>query len=614
MKNTASRKIRWILLMGILGQPVTWGHEPKQVPGDQRKWALKFCTRLEQSGQERPLEVDLTGDWTSAIVAVRQGEYDAALQLTDVHVGRAASGKISAGALEQTERRLSRRFWATYRNDGALLAIHFFKDVDPGDRNLLQMIATEAQFVRLDASKMVWNALERDGAGSYLAVYNYADTNAVVKRKLKYMHTDAELGAPPDGLQVGVDQSELRFTFEPDGEINTLEGNDRVRIGVQFGNAEPLVAITSIRLTNLHRSKAPELIGSLDGAHSDVVSSAIVTHRPDPEKLLAQHDANLLEGHTTGSLLQAAVAKSNDDQELSQRLAALFRRRPESIPAALDLLRKNGEQKRITDALGAAHTPAAIEALSSLALGRTTQSPVRVDALTALVFVQHPRVETMRLPTSLFDDNDAQITSAARIIGGAVARAGRKEHPAEAEAIDTALIDRYRKAREVPEVCNLLAALGNSVGPSTLRVIEQALRDPRDPVRAAAARGLRLALEPEVDGLLAAAITVDSDSQVRAAAIFATSFRRPTSTLTEALIQAAKSDAAEYVRSDAISQLRAHPEASPDILTTLAWIAEHDPKPGIRRLAREGLAPTQHDSQAPQERSQVSRGGRQTPN
>jgi len=566
--------------------------------GEQRRWGLEFRTQIEQSGRERPVEVGLAGDWTSTIVAVRSGEYDVALELADVHPTGNAGGNVPREALEQTQRRLSRLFWATYRDDGALLAIHFFKDVDPVDRNLLQMIATAAQFVRPSNEKMVWNAQERDGAGSYLAIYNYADSNTVAKRKLKYVHTDAEPGVPADALHLDVEESEFRFMLDPVGEINTLEGSERVRIGISSADNQ-FTAIITIRLSNLRKTRAPDLIGSLDRARPEVVSSPIITHKPDPEKLLAQHDSELLEGHTTESLLESATAKKNDDQDLSQRLVAMFRRRPESIPAALAILRKQGKQNRVTDALGAAHMPAAIEALGALARDQASPTPLRIGAISALVLVQHPTIEAMRIPATLLDDKDAQIASAARLMGGAVARAGRNEHPAEAGALDAALIELYRKTQEVGELSGLLAAFGNSAGPAVQPIIEEALHDPRDAVRIAAARALRLAEAPEIDGLLSAAITGDREPQVRAAAIFATSFRRPTSTLTEALMQAAKTDSVEYVRSAAIVQLRAHPQASPAIPETLAWISEHDSKPGIRRLAREGLAsapnsPEQH--------------------
>lgn len=567
---------------------------PQLLLGEQRRWALDFRTRLEQSGSKRPIEINLSGDWLSTVTAVRSGEYDVELEFANVHLSGNRVGNPGTDAVKQVELRLGQRFWASYRDNGELLVVHFFKDTDPGDRNLLQMIATAAQVVRPETRKMVWNTQERDGGGSYLAIYNYADTNAIMKRKLKYVHTDAEPGAPTDALRLDVEKSEFRFTLDTAGEINTLEGSERVRIGVAAADNQ-FTVIMNIRLSDPRKMRAPELIGGLERSRSEVVSSPIITHRPDPEKLMAQHDAELLEGHTTESLLAAARAEKTDDRDLSARLSAMFRRRPESIPATLDLLRQIGEQRRITGALGAAHTPAAIKALSGLALDPATPSQVRVDALTALVFDQHPSIEAMRIPVALFDDSNPQVASAGRIMGGAVAHAGRKDHSAEADVIDAALIDRYKKAHDIREVSDILVALGNSVGPAVVPVIEQALHDPRDPVRAAAARAMRLADVPETDDLLAAAISNDTEPSVRSAAIFATSFRHTTSSLAETLIKAAKTDSAESVRAEAIVQLRAHPQASPDIPASLSWIAEHDAKPGIRRLAREGLTPTQYD-------------------
>jgi hypothetical protein len=572
----------------------------RAVPGEQRRWALDFRVRLEQPGGERPIEVDLNGDWVSTVSAVRPGEYDVALELANASIrggiGKSGDGLKSAPAdtSEQLRQRLARRFWATYRDDGALLAFHFFKDMSPSDRNLLQTIATETQLVHGDPDRPAWTALERDGGGEYLAIYNRTDPNTVTKRKLKYVYTDGPAGATAGEVHVDVDQSELRVSLDPEGGIMALDGSNRVRIGVPLEGAGQLVAVTETHLANLRRSEAPELAGSLARVLADVVSSPIVTHAPDREHLRAEHDALLLEGRTIESLLAAALvdqAKTKGaDRLLPDRLAALFRQRPEAPAAAVALVRKNGPAKRITDALGSAGSPAAIDALGSIARDRTLPRPLRIDALTAFMLAQHPPVEGMRAPAALLDDDDARIASAARIVSGALARAGRVAHPAEADLIDAALVSRYRKAQGTGEAPDLLAALGNSLGPSVTPVIEDALSDPRIPVRAAAARALRLAPGPGVDHLLSAAITGDHDPSVRAAAIFAVSFRHPIGqAIGEALLRAANSDPFEYVRSAAITLLRQNPNASPGIAQTLAWIAEHDSKPGVRRLAQEAL-------------------------
>lgn len=558
-------------------------------PGEQHRWSLEFRARLDQPGGQRQIEIYLSGDWVSTISAVRPGEYDAELEVALGRFTGAGLASPAAGAAEQFRRRMSRPFWATYRDDGALITIHFFKDVEPSDRNLLQMIATEIQLVRPDASRPQWTAFERDGAGGYLALYDQPEPRVVVKRKLKYVHTDGVAGAPRDRLQVAVDHSEFRFALDPDGGILAMDGTDRVLMGVPLGKTEQLTATVETHLANPRRSRAPELIGSLVRARPGVVNFPIETHKTDPEAARAQLDARLLDGHTTESLLQAAISKS-DDHMLSERLAALFRRRPEATLAAVAILRKSGPQKQITSALAVAGSLAAMEGLGSLARDPAAPASVRVDALTALVRLQHPDIGSMHIPMTLLDDPDPQVESAARMISGAIARAGRAEHPADADAIDAALIARYRKAQDVRDLSDLLAALGNSVGPSTLPVIKEALGDPREPLRATAARALRLAVGPEIDRLLSEAMTSDYAPGVRAEAVLAASFRRPLGfQLGEALLSVASADPVESVRSRAITLLRQNPSASPRIAETLAWIADNDAKPGVRRLAREAL-------------------------
>jgi hypothetical protein len=592
--KTIALSVAAAIVAAMLGESGAWAARAINVPGEQRRWALHFRVRLEQPGGESPVGIDLSGVWVATVSAVRAGEYDAALQIADLRLSGDGDRNPSADATNQLRRRLARPFWVTYRSDGALLAVHFFKDVDPSDANLLQMIATEAQFVCPDLSRPLWTVLERDAAGSYLAIYQRSEPGVVVKRKLKYVHTDGVAGAPADALQVAVDQSEFHFSLDSADRVIALDGNDRVKIallGPQAGPlaVRPLAATAEIHLTNLRRGRALEVIGSLSRARPDVLSFPIVTHQPDPAQVQARSDDLLLEHRTTESLLEAAMAKDADAM-LPDRLAALFRRRPQAVTAALALLWKAAPQKRITDALAFASSPGAIEALGSLARDRAMTSAARVDALSALFQVQHPGPDSMRIPVALLDDGDARVQSAARMVSGALARAGRSEHATEANAIDAALIARYRKPQEVRDACDLLAGLGNSVGPSTLPVIGDALSDPRTPVRAAAARALRLATGPEIDRWLSAAIASDADPGVRADAIFAGGFHHPLGLrLVDALLQVARGDSVDYVRSNAITLLRRNPDASPDIAKTLAWVANNDPKPGIRRLAREAL-------------------------
>ena len=55
------------------------------LPGDQSRWSLDFRARMEQPSAP-PIKVRMSGDWSSTITAVHDGEYDAQLQLANVHV------------------------------------------------------------------------------------------------------------------------------------------------------------------------------------------------------------------------------------------------------------------------------------------------------------------------------------------------------------------------------------------------------------------------------------------------------------------------------------------------------------------------------------------------
>jgi HEAT repeats len=578
-----------LLILLTAGLQVMQAAESSRAPGEQHRWALTFRVRLEQAGAEKPITVDLSGDWASTVSAVHFGTFDAVLQLSNLKIKGDGSKSLPNNASEMLERRLERQFWATYREDGALVAVHFFKDMPPSDRNLLEMIATETQLVHAGPDQSTWTTLERDGGGEYLAIYNQPAANTVVKRKLKYVYTDGTAEAPSTGLQVSVRQSELRFSTDGNGAILSLNGLNRVEMGVPFKDAGHLTAVTEIHLANPRKSRAPELIGSMVRALPGITSSPVVTQKPDSAQVAAELHERLLEGYSTESLLEATTKDSNDAM-LSERLVALFFRRPEAAAAALKFLRAHGAQKRITYALASAATPAAVSALDAIAHDRSLPSVLRVDALNAFVLMRSPSTVAMHVPGALLDEADGTVSAAAQLASGALARAGRPVHPAEAEKIDQQLVSRYRKAQTATERAQLLSALGNSVGPSVLPAIKDVLRDPHDPVRSTAARALRLASGADIDAVLAAAISSDPDPTVREAAISATSFRHPIGkVIGEALVQAANADPFDYVRSAAISLLRQNPDCSPRIPETLASIAEHDAKAGIRRQAQNAL-------------------------
>lgn len=563
---------------------------PKAQAGVQTRWSLDFRARLEQKAGS-PVELHLAGEWIATVVAVRAGDYDAQVEIADLKFLGNPAKNTPANAIEDLRQRLSRPFWATYRADGGLTAIHFFRDVAPADRNLLQMIATELQLVRPDSPRPSWTAQERDGAGEYVAFYVSPQPERILKRKLKYVYTDGVAGPATNAVRVGIDQSEITYTLDASGFTRAVDATSRMHLELSPDHSQKLSMYAEVHAADGHSARAPELVGSLARHAAEVVDSAIITHKTDPAVVLAQADERLLEGRTTESLLAAAFDKINNDTSLTDSLDALFRRRPEAASAAVALLEKNGSEKRVTSALGRAGTADSIAALDRLARNSALAEDLRVDALTALIHVEHPTIEAMRIPAALINDADASVRSAARMMSGAMARAGRTEHAAQAEAIDASLIALYRQSKATNEALEVLSSLGNSVGPSVIPVIEQALQDDRVQVRAAAARALRLAPGPEIDERIASVITADQEATVRSDGIFAARFRQPMpAPIVDALLQAATSDAVDYVRSAAISVLRQNPTASSAIEDTLERVAAKDSNAGIRRQASEALA------------------------
>ena len=575
---------------------------PAAHPGDQSRWSLDFRATMAQSSAH-PIAIHMIGGWRSTITAVRAGEYDAQLQLADVHFAGDVVKGAPAASLAALQDRLSRPFWGTYRNDGALVAMHFFRDVTPSDRNLLQMIATELQLVQPDAANntaeqnpepseiKTWTAQERDGAGQYSALYLEQQPGKIMKHKLKYIYTDGVAGAPADAVSVSIDQSETAFLLTPDHRVESIDGTNHMRMNLSKDKTQQLSAATEFHASHLQTSHAPELVGSLERALPSVDDSPVITQRPDASVARAQADDRLLTGYTTAAMLDSAFLKDPGIAAQPDRLTALFRSRPGAASEAAARLLSNGPKKTVTNALGAAGSPSAVVALGDLARNQALASGLRADAVLGFVQMKHPSAEAMQIPASLMNDSDPAVRSAARMISGAVARTGRSEHPADADAIDASLLALFRNAHDTGDKADLLNALGNSAGPSTIQTIEAALHDPKVSIRSAAARALRLADGSDVAQHLASVMVDDSAASVRADAIFASRFQHELpASLTDALLKAASADTATYVRSDALAVLRQNIAASPRISETLARIATSDPDAGIRRQAQGALA------------------------
>lgn len=572
----------WIasaLMAGAIAPPSALAAPPSA--GQHSRWTLAFRAGLQGQGGAQPGAVSLEGEWHRTVVAVRPDSYDVRFQPAGVRLAGAPTA-VDPAALAQATRRLATPVWATCGRDGSLQVMHFPKGMSASDRNLLQMVATETQFVQADAAQAVWTSLERDGGGSYFAIYQRRDATHVRKKKLRYLPPEPGGSATAAALQVTIESSELAYGFAPDGTVATVDGAQSIRLGVPGMTGNSLLTRVEVHLGNAQTNIEVLTATSLVPA-SGVDDLPVATVQTAPADALADMDAEMIEGRRSVDLLAAA---GTADPTIERRLAALFRRRPESIPMATALIAAGTSTQVLENALADAGTTVAIDALRALAHETARSVAIRVGALMALEGLREPSADAMRTPPALLDDVSATVREAARLSAGALARAGRAAHQAEADAIEADLASRYARANTPDGRRAYLAALGNSAGPRAAAVMNAAIGDPREDIRMAAARGLRLVPGDATDSRLAAAARKDASASVRDAALFAIGFRRPlSSTLWTTVKEAARTDPAEAVRNRAIGMLRADTAHRQDAASTLSWVATHDSSEALRRLA-----------------------------
>ncbi|HTA19130.1 MAG TPA: hypothetical protein VK989_07540, partial [Polyangia bacterium] len=386
--------------------------------GERRRWTLAFEARMTGGGpgSAPPMSTSITGDWSETVVARRADGYDVACELADPRATGAGVDGVQPDEIAALERRMAHRFFVSYRADGTAVQIHFPRDVDPGARNLLQIIVTDTQIVRPAQPAPQWTALERDGAGTYLAAYHRASASEIVKTKLKYV-----AGAPgaPAGVDMVVDASERHLTVDAHDALIAFDGGDTVRIALPAGDASLSMRVAT-RLSDLRRANAPELVGALERERGALVSTGIITHALSPEDARARRDTDLTTGAKLPDLLARAAASGSDDGP-RERLEAWLRLHADAVEptcAAIRAATPGVATKALTAALGRAGTPGAQAALVELAGEAKLAAGSRSDALVALMLVKRPTAETLRGVAALFDAGDPVVGEAARFAAG----------------------------------------------------------------------------------------------------------------------------------------------------------------------------------------------------
>jgi HEAT repeat protein len=558
--------------------------------GEQRRWAATLSVRMKEGGQGgRETSMVLAGEWVTTISGESAAGTDVACELQGAHAEGTGFGQASADQMAQLKRLLARRIWITYQPDGAAIRAHFPKDMTEDVRNFLELVATQTQLVRPAAPSPQWVVTERDGAGSYLAAYQDGGPGAILKRKMRYLTTDGA-GGPAGVIGVRIDSSETRFALDGAGRVNEVDGREVTHVDANLGG-QGLGIELRIHLGEPRSAAAPDLAGSFERARADVDSQAIATQRASDEELQRRHDDQLIVGADLQQLLARqldAAHAGTPDMKAAAQLEAMLRRQPGDIPSAVAFVRDAGKDAAaaVLSALGAAGTPPAQEALCSLASG-DDPAPLRAAAVTALVRTKHVTAATTATLLRLLDASDPQVRRQALYMTGTAGQNVHDTDPGAAARIEADLVGRHARCTG-SECVDTLVALGNLASPAILPGVQRSLADPSAAVRAAAVRALRKVEGPTVDGLIGITMTDDSDPSVRAAAVFAATFRT-IGPLVEPLAHVVRADPIDYVRTDAIEAAANHLDEAPLLEAALQDAAAKDPKPGVQRLAREVL-------------------------
>jgi hypothetical protein len=239
----------------------------------------------------------------------------------------------------------------------------------------------------------------------------------------------------------------------------------------------------------------------------------------------------------------------------------------------------------IIAALGMAGSAPAAAALAALAADGTAGRGLRVAAVGALARVSVPDRELVAATRALVDDADADVRKAAGYAYGTMLETLSRTDPAAAGAALQALAARLDHAGDRAEQLAMLDILGNAADAVAWPALRRRLISDDEHVRAAAVSALRRVQAPGVEGALIEAMRQDPSPVVRAAAIFAAGFRDPTP-FAEHLAPLALADPAGYVRNAAVALLGRALTTAPVATSTLAHVAQHDPRAEIRALAQ----------------------------
>jgi hypothetical protein len=481
------------------------------------------------------------------------------------------------------------------------------KNVAPLVVGMMRSVSSAFQLARPSGAAPIWTASEFDTTGEYSAEYKSASApHRFEKRKQRYVALLLPKGQPKPAIdalpevvtsrgevQTSADGRVIAITSEDELTLNRAQTPIRTKMTLSLraggvGNANVSEAELGALRSNGMRLAADQPMPS--GVSPAVIDDAKINGLPFGEIVARLEKSAKLAP-------KASAQKGGDPEEVAQReeharmfiaLGATFRRQPETVTRAVARIRENSAAKYdFIDALGAANSSGANEALIALAQPATSDVKVRTSALISLSRLEHPTAETAAALEKLLDDK-AVGTQALYGLGSYCRRFRERGEVERAAALGRAVVARLVAAKTELRTVEALRAVGNSGFVGALDAVRPRLTDQRELVRAEAVRSLRLMDAPEIEGILIHRFVDDSVKAVRLGTLDAIQSRTPTPALVQALRNSITTPD-PHVRYRLVEVMSRWLDKQPELRQSLELVAKNEQEEKIRELAKAAL-------------------------
>ncbi len=351
------------------------------------------------------------------------------------------------------------------------------------------------------------------------------------------------------------------------------------------------------------RMLAPRIDSGLDASVNAYArtllgsSNAAPLHVADTERAVDLRGFSNTLGKETAATLAQALDRApkrtttREQTALSNKLAALFYVRPESIDTFLALASRSGSEDTaflaIFQALGHVGTPRAQLATLALLNARVDDESIAPSIVVSLGLEESP-IPQIDPVLERLSERTSLTGRAAELAVGTIAHSVARSDPKREQRLIARIEGRLRSARLANRRRLELLALGNASDPSSYDAIVACVRDPDLTVRAGAAIALRHQRSSAADDTLRAMLS-DERSTVRIAAASAFSERIPGDESYSRLQSIARTDPNGSVRTaatDAVWKARA---MHSDARAFVAQVESTDRDASVRKSAQAEL-------------------------